>query len=145
MNMNEKEITDIVKNAHTVAVYGMQDERKKDRPAYRIPAQLKKRGIKLFPVNPKIQFSLGEKALASLKDLPVKVDILDVFRRSEAIPELVEEILALPEEKKPKAVWLQTGITHPESEHKLENAGFKVVSDACLGVYALRLRPLVNP
>ena len=144
MNMNETEITEVVKNAHTVAVYGMQDERKKDRPAYRIPAQLKDRGMKLYPINPKIQTSLGEKAFASLKDLPVKVDVLDVFRRSDAIPELVEEILALPEVIKPKVVWLQTGIIHPEAEHKLENAGIKVVSDACLGVYAAKLRPLVN-
>ena len=140
MNVHEAEALEIVKNAKTVAVYGMQDERKMDRPAYQIPAILQKKGLKLYPVNPRIQSSLGEKALAGLKDLPVQVDILDVFRRSEAIPELAEEILALPVEKRPKTVWLQTGISHPETEAKLEKAGFRVVSDACLGVYASRVR-----
>ncbi len=136
----EEEIVSIVREARTVAVYGMQGEKKMDRPAYQIPAMLKARGMKLYPINPAIESSLGEKALASLKDLPEKVDILDVFRRSEAIPALADEIIALPEGIRPKAVWLQTGITHPEAEAKLEQAGFKVVSDACLGVWAAKVR-----
>jgi predicted CoA-binding protein len=138
--MNEQETIDIVKNAKTVAVYGMQDEAHMDRAAFQIPAMLKERGLKLYPVNPKIESSLGEKALASLADLPLSVDILDVFRRSDAIPELADEIIALPAEKRPKVVWLQTGITHPAAEAKLEQAGFKVISDACLGVFASRVR-----
>jgi uncharacterized protein len=140
-NLTDEEMLQVVKDAKTVAVYGMQDEKKADRAAYQIPATLKNRGLKLYPVNPAIQSSLGEKAYAALKDLPVKTDILDVFRRSEAIPELADEILAMPDAIKPKVVWLQTGISHPEAEAKLEKAGFKVVSDACLGVYAARVRP----
>src|SRR6185436_15027914 len=136
--LTEQEALQIVKDAKTVAVYGMQDEAHMDRPAYQIPATLQERGMKLYPVNAKIQSSLGEKALAGLQDLPVQVDILDVFRRSDAIPELADEIIALPAEKRPKVVWLQTGIMHPEAEAKLEQAGFKVFSDACLGVYAAR-------
>lgn len=97
--------------------------------------------MKIYPVNPNIQSSLGEKAYAAIKDVPVKVDILDVFRRPDVIPALAEELLALPEEKRPKVVWLQSGITHPQAEAKLEKAGFKVVSDACLGVIAARVRP----
>lgn len=143
MNVNEQEMVELVKKAKTVAVEGMQDENKMDRAAYQIPAMLQERGIKLYPVNPKIQSSLGEKAYAAIKDVPVKVDILDVFRRLEVIPALAEEILALPEEKRPRVVWLQTGITHPEAEAKLEKAGIKVVSDACLGVIASRVRPKV--
>jgi predicted CoA-binding protein len=139
--MNEEMIERIVRDARTVAVYGMQDERKADRPAYLIPMALQQRGLKLYPVNPAIDSSLGEKALPSLKDLPIKVDILDVFRRSEAIPELAEEILALPEAIRPKVVWLQSGISHKEAEMKLEAAGIPVVPDACLGVYAARVRP----
>ena len=139
--LEENEILRIVREAKTVAVYGMQDESRMDAPAYQIPAALQARGLKLYPVNPKIQSSLGEKAAAALKDLPVKVDILDVFRRSEALPALAEEILALPEAIRPPVVWFQTGITHPEAEAKLEKAGFKVVSDACLSVYSARVRP----
>jgi predicted CoA-binding protein len=138
--LTEPEIIQIVKDAKTVAVYGMQDEAHMDRPAYTIPAILKTRGLKLYPVNPKIESSMGEKALADLKDLPLAVDILDVFRRSDAIPELADEIIALPPEKRPKTVWLQTGISHPAAETKLEQAGVKVVSDACLGVFASRVR-----
>ena len=134
---------DIVKNAKTVAVEGMQDEKKMDRPAYQIPATLQDRGMKIFPINPNIQSSLGEKAYAAIKDVPVKVDILDVFRRPDVIPALADEILALPEEKRPRVVWLQTGITHPEAEAKMEKAGLKVVSDACLGVIAARVRPQI--
>ena len=142
-NLSESQIDQIVKQAKTVAVYGMQDEAHGDRPAFLIPQMLQHRGMKLYPVNPKIQSSLGEKAFASLKDLPVKADILDVFRRSDAIPELAEEILALPEDKRPRVIWLQTGITHPAAEASLEKAGFQVVSDACLGVWASRVRQKV--
>jgi predicted CoA-binding protein len=140
MNVTDQEMREIVKNAKTVAVEGMQDEKKMDRPAYQIPATLQQRGMKVYPVNPNIQSSLGEKAYAAIKELPVQVDILDVFRRPEVIPAVAEEILALPAEKRPKVVWLQSGITHPEAEAKLEKAGLKVVSDACLGVVAAQVR-----
>ena len=144
MNVTEAEMLEIVKNAKTVAVEGMQDEKKMDRAAYQIPETLQQRGMKIFPVNPNIQSSLGEKAYATIKDVPVKVDILDVFRRPDVIPALADEILALTIEKRPQVVWLQTGITHPEAEAKLEKAGLKVVSDACLGVIAARVRPLAK-
>ena len=140
MNVTEQEMLDIVKSAKTVAVEGMQDEKKMDRAAFQIPATLQSRGLKIYPVNPHIQSSLGEKAYAAIKDLPVKVDILNVFRRPDVIPALAEEIIALPESLRPKVIWLQTGITHPEAEAKLEKAGFRVVSDACLGVVAARIR-----
>ncbi len=143
MNVTETEALEIARAAQTVAVEGMQDESKRDRPAYQIPAMLKERGMKVYPVNPTIQSSLGEKAYAAIQDVPVKVDILDVFRRPDVIPALAEELVALAPDKRPKAVWLQTGITHPEAEAKLERAGFKVISDACLGVFASRVRQKV--
>lgn len=141
MNVSEDEVLEIARTAKSVAVEGMQDEKKMDRPAYQIPAMLQERGMKIYPVNPNIQSSLGEKAYAAIKDVPVKVDILDVFRRPDVIPTLADELIALPQEKRPRVVWLQSGITHPEAEAKLEKAGFKVVSDACLGVIASRVRP----
>lgn len=144
MNVTEAEALEIAKNAKTVAVEGMQDESKMDRAAYTIPALLQEMGIKIYPVNPRIQSSLGEKAYSAIKDVPVPVDILDVFRRPDVIPALADEILSLPVEKRPKVVWLQSGITHPEAEAKLEKAGLKVVSDACLGVLASRVRPRVR-
>jgi uncharacterized protein len=140
VNVSENEALEIAKNAKTIAVEGMQDEKKMDRPAYQIPALLKEMGVKIYPVNPNIQSSLGEKAYAGIKDVPVQVDILDVFRRPDVIPALADELIALPADKRPKVVWLQSGITHPEAEAKLEKAGFKVVSDSCLGVMASRVR-----
>ena len=140
MNVTEAEALKIARDAKTVAVVGMQDEARSDRAAYTIPAMLQARGVKVIPVNPKIASSLGEKALKDLSELPGPPDILDVFRRSETIPELADEILALPAGKRPKVIWLQSGITHPEAEARLEAAGFKVVSDACLGVFAARSR-----
>lgn len=134
--MNESEIISLIRQARTIGVVGMQDEAHSDLPAFAIPNQLASRGYELYPVNPTIQSSLGRPALASVAELPVAVDILDVFRRAEHIPALTEEILALPEDRRPKAVWLQSGITEPESESKLAAAGMKVVSDRCLGVYA---------
>jgi predicted CoA-binding protein len=83
---------------------------------------------------------MGLKAVAKVGDWTTPPDLLNVFRRSDTIPALVDEILALPPEKRPKAVWLQSGITHPESEARLERSGMKVVSDRCLGVYAARVK-----
>jgi hypothetical protein len=140
MNVSDDQMLQIVQKAHTVAVVGMQDEAKSDRPAYTVPARLQRLGMKIYPVNPNIKSSLGEKAFAALAQAPGPVDILDVFRRPEVIPALADEILALPPEKRPKVVWLQSGITHPQAEAKLEKAGLKVVSDACLGVVAAQVR-----
>jgi hypothetical protein len=138
--LSDPEIDQIVKDARTIAVVGMQDESHAHRAAYQIPAMLKQRGYEILPVNPHIQSSMGLKAVANVGDWTTVPDILDVFRRSDAIPELADELLALPPEKRPKAVWLQSGITHPEAEERLEKAGMKVVSDRCLGVYASRLK-----
>jgi predicted CoA-binding protein len=136
--MDEAQILDIVRNAKTIAVYGMQDESKATAAAYRIPAGLHERGYQIYPINPKLHNVLGLTALARMADLPVAPDILDVFRRSEFIPALADEILALPAQLRPRTVWLQSGITNPEAEAKLTAAGMQVVSDRCLGVYAAR-------
>jgi predicted CoA-binding protein len=136
--MQEAEILNAVRQAQTVAVVGMQDQANADRPAYQIPAQLQRRGYALFPVNPKIRESLGIASLSTVAELEFAPDILDVFRSAEHIPALVDEVLALPEDQRPKLVWLQSGITHPDSEARLEAAGIHVVADKCLGVYAAR-------
>jgi predicted CoA-binding protein len=134
--MKEAEIISIARLAKTIGVVGMQDETHSERPAFAIPQQLVQRGYEVYPVNPTIPSSLGKTSVASVGELPVRVDILDVFRRAEHIPGLTDEILALPPDRRPKAVWLQSGITEPESEAKLAAAGITVVSDRCLGVYA---------
>ena len=139
MDMDEARILQIVREAQTVAVYGMQDERKADRAAYTVPMSLQARGFQIIPVNPNIESSLGIPALAHVSDLPFAPDILDVFRRSDAIPEVANEVLALPPERRPKTVWLQSGVTHAQAEQQLMAAGVQVVSDRCLAVYAARV------
>lgn len=138
MTTDDKQILQIVRDAKTVAVYGMQDESKSDRAAYSVPQALHGRGYEIYPVNPTIQSSLGLRAYARLADLPIAPDILDVFRRSELIDGVADEILALPAARRPKTVWLQSGVTQPAAEAKLMAAGMEVVSDRCLAVYAAR-------
>lgn len=140
-NVDDEEALRIAARARVVVVVGMVDERKSHRAAYQIPAQLKARGCRVIPVNPGIEASLGEKAYPSLAEVPERADILDVFRNSDAIPALADEILALPPDRRPLCVWLQSGIANPEAEKRMEEAGLKVVSDRCLGV----LRALADP
>ena len=140
MNVSDEESFRIAREAKVIAVVGMVDERKSHRAAYQIPARMKGFGCRVIPVNPRIQASLGEKAYAVLADVPERADIMDVFRNSDAIPALADEVLALPPEKRPGCVWLQTGITNPGAEKRMEAAGLKVVSDRCLGVVAALAR-----
>lgn len=139
MPLDEEATLRLVRDAKTIAVLGMQDEAHADRPAFAIPQQLARRGYSIYPINPQIESALGLPALARLADLKVRPDILDVFRRPEFVPGIADEVLALPPERRPKAVWLQSGITHAAAEAKLEAAGIAVVSDRCLGVYAARI------
>jgi uncharacterized protein len=139
-SMTEEQIVEVVRNAKTVAVYGMQDESRADAPAFTVPQALLRRGYQILPVNPNIKSSLGLSAYAKVADLPTRVDILDVFRRSDAIPALADELIALPAHQRPVTIWLQSGITHPDAERRLGDAGYQVVSDRCLSVYAARFR-----
>jgi len=138
MPLDDAKALEVARGAKVVAVVGMTDGSKPGRASFEIPQMMQQRGIRVLPVNPMIQQALGEKAVPALKDLGVKPDVVDVFRRSEAIPELADELLALPAEKRARVVWLQTGISHPEAEARLEAGGYQVVSDRCLGVYVAR-------
>ena len=131
----------IVRAARVVAVLGMKDESRAFEPAVRIPVMLLERGIEVIPVNPTIVSSLGRRAYERLADVPVPFDLVDVFRRSDRIPAIAEEILALPPERRPSVVWLQTGIRHDRAAARLESAGITVVQDQCLGVLAARWLP----
>lgn len=135
----EAQVEKILRDAKVIAVVGMRDESAAAAPAYRIPERLKRAGYRVIPVNPKIESALGERAVARLADLPVRPDVVNVFRRNEAVPGLAEEVLALPEHLRPRLVWLQTGITHPEAEARLESAGIPVVADRCLAVAVSQL------
>jgi predicted CoA-binding protein len=137
---DEAAVTAIARDMRTVAVLGIKDERDPFAPAYSIPHLLAESGVHVIGVNPMVKEALGQPTLASLAELPAGIDVLDVFRRSDAIPGIADQLLALPAERRPAVVWLQTGIRHDEAAARLVAAGYRVVQDRCLGVYARRAR-----
>ncbi|MEO6462226.1 MAG: CoA-binding protein, partial [Candidatus Eisenbacteria bacterium] len=136
----EEDLKAIVRAARVVAVLGMKDEARPHEPAIRIPLMLVAHGMEVIPVNPTIAASLGRRSWETLAEVPVAFDLVDVFRRSDRIPAIAEEILALPAERRPMVVWLQSGIRHDAAAARLEKAGITVVQDECLGVLAARWR-----
>jgi predicted CoA-binding protein len=137
---NEAEAVAIARDMKTIAVLGIKDDRDPDEPAYAIPAMIADSGVRVIGINPKVREVLGRPALASIAELPAGIDVLDVFRRSEAIAGHTDEILALPPERRPAVVWLQSGIRDDASAARLAAAGMRVVQDRCLGVYTRRAR-----
>jgi len=137
---SEEDLGAIVRAARIVAVVGMKDGSDPEAPAFTVPRRLQTRGLKIIPVNPKLSEALGERAYPSLAAVPEHFDVVDVFRRSDAVGPLADEILALPPEKRPQVVWMQTGIRNEGAAVRLHEAGITVVMDRCLGVYAARYR-----
>ena len=135
---DEAAIVAIVREMKNVAVLGIKSEDDPEAPAFSIPRLLDAAGIPVIGVNPRVAKALGKPVLASLAELPPGVDVLCVFRNSAAIPAHADELIALPPERRPKVVWLQTGVHHDAAAAKLAAAGFRVVQDACLGVYSRR-------
>ena len=134
----EGALTQIAREMKTVAVVGIKDDRDPFAPAYTIPAMLQQAGVRVIGVTPRVPEALGEKTLASVAELPAGVDVLDVFRRPEAIPELADQLLELPAERRPAVVWMQSEIRHDGAAARLVAAGYRVVQDHCLGVYSRR-------
>jgi predicted CoA-binding protein len=127
MAMNESEqITELLKRSKNIAVVGLSSSPM--RPSYGVSAYLQSHGYKIIPVNPEIKGALGEKAYASLSEVPEKIDIVDIFRRSEFVPSVVEEAIRL----KPAAIWMQEGVQHEAAAEKARKAGILVVQDRCL-------------
>jgi predicted CoA-binding protein len=137
---DEAQLIAIAHDLQTVAVVGIKDGRDPDAAGFTVPEMMKSMGIRIVGVNPTLATALGEPTLRSVAELPAGVDVLDVFRRADAIPALTDEILALPPERRPPVVWLQSGIRDDASARRLVHAGVRVVQDHCLGVYVRRAR-----
>jgi predicted CoA-binding protein len=120
------EIGELLKRTKTIAVVGLSDSPL--RPSYGVSAYMQSHGYKIIPVNPSIKGALGEKAVASLGEIEEKIDMVDVFRRSEYVPELVDEAIRL----KVPAIWLQEDVIHEEAAEKARKAGIFVVMDKCI-------------
>ncbi|MFL6312909.1 MAG: CoA-binding protein [Terriglobales bacterium] len=120
------EIGELLKRTKTIAVVGLSDSPL--RPSYGVSAYMQSHGYKIIPVNPSIKGALGEKAVASLSEIEEKIDMVDVFRRPEYVPELVDEAIRL----KVPAIWLQEDVIHEEAAEKARKAGILVVMDKCI-------------
>src|SRR5262249_52415222 len=98
------------------------------RDSHRVAAYLQKHGYRIIPVNPALNEVLGEKSYAALTDIPERVEIVDVFRRVDAVPDIVESTIAIGA----KVLWLQEGIVHNEAAAKAKAAGLVVVQNKCI-------------
>ena len=119
-------IADLLKSAKTIAVVGLSDNPM--RPSYGVSQYMQSHGYKIIPVNPQCAEVFGEKSYASLLDIPEKIDIVDVFRRPEAVPEIVDQAIQL----KVPALWLQETVVHEAAAEKARKAGIFVVMDKCI-------------
>jgi predicted CoA-binding protein len=133
--MNEPETIRDLLRSKTIAVVGMTDN--PEKPSCYVPAFLRSIGHRVIPVNPSIEFALGEKAYASLAELPEKPDLVNVFRLAKFIPAIVDEMIEL----QLSALWVQQGIVHAEAAAKAEAHGIRVVMDRCLMTESRRAGP----
>lgn len=126
--MGDKEIKDILSRCKTVAVVGISP--KEDRPSYRVASYLQSKGYRMIPIRPDEDYILGEKVYHHLMEIPkeIEVDVVDIFRKSEDVPPIVEEAM----QRRAKVVWMQEGIVNGEAAAKAERAGLKVVMDRCM-------------
>lgn len=124
-NAND-EIGALLRKSKNIAVVGLSDSPL--RPSYGVSAYMQTQGYKIIPVNPTIRGALGEKAVPTLADIREKIDIVDVFRRSEHVAEVVDEAIRL----KVPAIWLQEGVIDEAAAEKARKAGIQVIMDRCI-------------
>ncbi len=116
----------LLRNARTIAVVGLSNRR--SRPSYGVSEYMQSKGYRIIPVNPNETEILGEKVWASLEEIPEHVDIVDIFRRSECVPEIVDAAIRIGA----KGIWMQEGVVHDEAAGKARAAGLEVVMDRCI-------------
>ena len=127
-NPPTEEIAELLKHSRTIAVVGIS--KKPERDSYKVAKYLKEHGYKIIPVNPRYDEVLGEKCYPDLKSIPEKIDIVDIFRKPDAIPPIVDEAI----EVGAKAVWMQLGLAHNEAAEKARKAGLQVVMSKCIKI-----------
>jgi len=127
-NPEDEEIRAILEKNRVIAVVGLSP--KPDRDSHRVAKYLQKQGYRIVPVRPKADGILGEKCYASLRDIPFPVDVVDIFRKIEAIPAIVEDAIAIGA----KVVWMQLGLAENQSARRAKEAGLQVVMNKCLKI-----------
>lgn len=134
VNPSDEELKQILVDATTIAVVGASSN--PERSSHGIMKRLQQVGYRVIPVNPRETEVLGERSYPSLKDVPVKIDIVDVFRRSEDTPPIADEAVAVGA----KVLWLQSGISSEDAATRAKTGGLTVVMDACLATEHSLLR-----
>ena len=120
------QIGELLTRVKTIAVVGLSSDPM--RPSFGVSQYMQRRGYRIIPVNPNESSVLGEKAYPNLSEVPEKIDLVDVFRRSEFVPEIVEETIRL----RIPAVWLQEGVIDQAAAKRARDAGLTVVMDRCI-------------
>jgi hypothetical protein len=133
MNEDINTLRRILKEARTIAVVGLSANWW--RPSYFAAKYMQEHGYRIIPVNPAYPEVLGEKCYASLRDIPEQVDIVDCFRKSEEIPPIADEAIAIGA----KILWMQLGVINHEAAAKARNAGLELVMDRCVKIEHARL------
>ncbi|MGH9511621.1 MAG: CoA-binding protein [Terriglobales bacterium] len=119
-------IGEILRRAKTIAVVGLSNNPL--RPSYGVSAYMQSHGYRIIPVNPQIENALGEKSFASLLEVPLKIDIVNIFRRPEYVEEIVDQAIHL----RVPAIWMQEEVIHEKAAEKARRAGIFVVMDRCI-------------
>jgi uncharacterized protein len=132
-NACEDDIAAVLKKARSVAVVGISH--KEERDSHKVAKYLKDHGYRMIPVNPKYREVLGETCYPTLGDVPEHIDVVDIFRNLEAIPEIVDEAIAVGAD----CVWMQLGLAHNEAAEKARTAGLQVVMNRCMKIEHAKL------
>jgi len=130
MNQEEKILTD----SHTVALVGASPD--VERPSFRVFSYLREQGYRVIPVNPRFPQILGETCYPDLAAIPEKVDVVDIFRRAEDVPSVVDQAIGIGA----KVVWMQQGVINEAAASRAREAGLQVVMDKCMRKEHLKMR-----
>lgn len=129
INSNSEEIRDIFNETKIIAIVGLSPD--EEKASYKVAKYLQDNGFKIVPIYPKEDKILGEKVYRSLAEVPFDIDMVDIFRKPDAIAKVVDEVIKIKDEKKIKSVWFQLGLTNNEAAQKAKNSGLKVVQNKC--------------
>ena len=119
-------VLEILKTSKIIAVVGLSSRRM--RPSYGVAEYMQSAGYRIIPVNPNETEVLGEKSYSRLEDVPERIDIVDIFRRSEYVPDIVDSAIRIGA----RAVWMQEGVFHPAAAARAREAGLFAIADSCI-------------
>ncbi|MDX4047787.1 CoA-binding protein [Aliarcobacter skirrowii] len=129
VNSNKDEIKEIFDNTKTIAIVGLSPD--SEKASFRVASYLQSKGFKIVPIYPKEDEILGEKVYRSLEEIPFDIDMVDIFRKPDAIAKVVDEAIRLKDSKNIKSVWFQLGLANNEAAKKAIENGLKVVQNKC--------------